>query len=382
MKTYLSLAATAVAMVFMASCNQQPAKPELTESGLNPVNFVDTIDNIPIGLYTLKNKAGMEVCITNYGGRIVSIMVPDKNGVMQDVVLGFDSIADYTTKQSDFGASIGRFANRINQGQFTLDDVTYQLPRNNFGHSLHGGFRGWQYQPYSANQIDGTTLEVTRLSPDGDQQYPGTVTAKVLFHLTEDNALDIKYSATTDKKTIINMTNHSYFNLSGDPTKIITDNILYVNADSYTPMDRTSMPIGEIAPVADTPMDFRTPKVVGKEIDQTDFEQIRNGSGYDHNWVLNTAGDVTKLAAKLTSPVSGITMEVYTNEPGVQVYSGNFLDGRTVGKKGVVYQKRAGICLETQHYPDSPNRPEWPSTVLEPGQTYHSECIYKFGIEK
>ncbi len=380
MKKSFLIAGLATAM--LASCTQQPEKPQLTLSGLNPQKFQTEVDSVATNLYTLKNKTGMEVCITNFGGRIVSIMVPDKNGTMQDVVLGFDSIADYINIPSDFGASIGRYANRINLGRFELDGTKYQLPQNNFGHCLHGGPKGWQYQVYEANPIDSTTLELTRISPDGDQNFPGNVTAKVTFKLTDDNAIDIKYSATTDKPTIINMTNHSYFNLSGDPSKLATDHILYVNADKYTPVDTTFMTTGKILPVKGTPMDFTTPKAVGQDIDNYDFDQIKNGDGYDHNWVLNTEGDINKLAAKLTSPITGITLEVYTNEPGIQVYSGNFLDGTVKGKKGIVYNKRASVCLETQHYPDSPNKPEWPSVVLNPGETYNSECIFKFGVEK
>lgn len=247
---------------------------------------------------------------------------------------------------------------------------------------MHGGPQGWQYQVYDANIIDNTTLESTRLSPDGDENFPGNVTAKVTFKLSDDNALDIKYSATTDKKTIINMTNHSYFNLSGDPSQPATDHILYVNADNYTPVDSTFMTTGEIIPVKDTPMDFITPKAIGQDITKYDFVQLKNGNGYDHNWVLNTNGDITKPAARLTSPQSGITLEVYTNEPGIQVYTGNFLDGSIQGKKGITYNQRASVCLETQHYPDSPNKPQWPSVILEPGQTYNSECIFKFSIAK
>lgn len=370
-----------IAALMLASCNQKP-DTKLTLSGLNPADFQTTVNDSQTGLHALKNKAGMEVCITNFGGRIVSVMVPDKNGTMQDVVLGFDSIADYINIPSDFGASIGRYANRINQGRIVLNGDTIQLPQNNFGHCLHGGPKGWQYQVFDAKQIDETTLELTRFSPDGDENFPGNVTAKVLFKLTEDNAIDIKYSATTDKTTIINMTNHSYFNLSGNPAQAATDHILYVNADTYTPVDNTFMTTGEIAPVKDTPMDFTTPKAVGQDIANFDFEQLKNGNGYDHNWILNTQGDITRIAAKLTSPVSGITLEVYTNEPGIQVYTGNFLDGTVKGKKGIVYNQRASVCLETQHYPDSPNKPEWPSVVLEPGQTYNSECIFKFSVEK
>lgn len=365
----------------LASCTRTP-ETGLTLSGLNPEKFQTEVNNAKTDLYTLKNKAGMEVCITNFGGRIVSIMVPDKNGKMQDVVLGFDSIADYINIPSDFGASIGRYANRINQGQLVLDGTTIQLPQNNFGHCLHGGPQGWQYQVYDARPINETTLELTRISPDGDANFPGNVMAKVLFKLTDDNAIDIKYSATTDKKTVINMTNHSYFNLSGNPEKAATDHILYVNADTYTPVDSTYMTTGEILPVKDTPMDFTTPKAVGQDIQNFDFAQLKNGNGYDHNWVLNTKGDLAQVAARMTSPESGITLEVFTNEPGIQVYTGNFLDGTVKGKKGITYNQRASVCLETQHYPDSPNKPEWPSVVLEPGQTYNSECIFKFSVEK
>lgn len=379
MRNHIILAG--IATLMLASCTQK-SQTELTLSGLDPTKFQTVVNDAQTNLYTLKNKAGMEVCITNFGGRIVSVMVPDKNGEMQDVVLGFDSIADYINVPSDFGASIGRYANRINRGKIVLDGDTIQLPQNNFGHCLHGGPKGWQYQVYEANSIDETTLELTRFSPDGDNNFPGNVTAKVLFKLTDDNAIDIKYSATTDKKTVINMTNHSYFNLSGNPSKAATDHILYVNADNYTPVDSTFMTTGEIVTVKDTPMDFTTPKAVGQDIDDFDFVQLKNGNGYDHNWVLNTGGDIKQLAAKLTSPESGISVEVYTDEPGIQVYSGNFLDGSVKGKKGIVYNQRASVCLETQHYPDSPNKPQWPSVVLEPGQTYNSECIFKFSVEK
>ena len=367
--------------LMLMACQQKPDKVS-TLSGLDPVKFSTEVNHSQTNLYTLKNKSGMEVCITNFGGRIVSIMVPDKDGKMQDVVLGFDNIDDYIRIPSDFGASIGRYANRIAQGRFVLDNDTIQLPQNNFGHCLHGGPQGWQYQVYDANLIDNTTLELTRLSPDGDENFPGNVTAKVTFKLSDDNALDIKYSATTDKKTIINMTNHSYFNLSGDPSQPATDHILYVNADNYTPVDSTFMTTGEIIPVKDTPMDFITPKAIGQDITKYDFVQLKNGNRYDHNWVLNTNGDITKPAARLTSPQSGITLEVYTNEPGIQVYTGNFLDGSIQGKKGITYNQRASVCLETQHYPDSPNKPQWPSVILEPGQTYNSECIFKFSIAK
>lgn len=379
MKRHLLL--TGVAAILLCACNNKPAT-ELTASGLNPKDFQTEVNNAKTDLYTLKNKVGMEVCITNFGGRIVSVMVPDKNGKMQDVVLGFDSIADYINIPSDFGASIGRYANRINQGRIVLDGDTIQLPQNNFGHCLHGGPQGWQYQVYNAKAIDDTTLELTLISPDGDANFPGNLTATVTFKLTEDNAIDIKYSATTDKKTVINLTNHSYFNLSGNPAHAATDHILYVNADNYTPVDSTFMTTGEIVTVKETPMDFTTPKPIGQDITKFDFVQLKNGNGYDHNWVLNTKGDIAQVAAKVVSPESGIVLEVFTNEPGVQVYTGNFLDGTVKGKKGITYNQRASVCLETQHYPDSPNKADWPSVVLEPGQTYNSECIFKFSVEK
>ena len=378
MKKHFLLAGFAALM--LAACNNKPAS-ELTLSGLDPVKFQTEVNNAKTALYTLKNKAGMEVCITNFGGRIVSVMVPDKNGKMQDVVLGFDSIADYINVPSDFGASIGRYANRINQGRFALDGDTIQLPQNNFGHCLHGGPKGWQYKVYEANLIDPTTLELTLVSPDGDENFPGNVTAKVTYKLTEDNAIDIKYSATTDKKTIINMTNHSYFNLAGDPSKASTDNILYVNADYYTPVDSTFMTTGEIAPVEGTPMDFRTPHEVGERIDE-DFEALNFGKGYDHTYILNKKEEnELSLCARCTSPKTGIVMECYTTQPGVQLYTGNWMTGNFVGKNGQRYPARAALCLETQHYPDSPNKPEYPSTVLRPGETFQSKTIYKFSVE-
>ena len=358
------------------------APKEENLSGLDPARFEREILDKPVRLYRLSNKQGMEVCITNFGGRIVSIMVPDKEGKPCDVVLGFDNIADYVDIPSDFGAAIGRYANRIAQGQIVIDGNTIQLPRNNFGHCLHGGPIGWQYKVYDAKQIDDATLELTLFSPDGDQNFPGNVTATVRYTLTADNAIDIKYTATTDKKTVINLTNHSYFNLSGDPTLPITAHILTIHADSYTPVDSTFMTTGEILPVQGTPMDFTTPRAIGERINDYDFVQLKNGNGYDHNWVLNANGSARQPAARLTSPVSGITLELFTNEPGVQVYTGNFLDGSVTGKKGVVYNQRAAICLETQHYPDSPNKPQWPSAYLEPGQVYTSHCVFKFSVEQ
>ena len=335
------------------------------------------------GIYTLSNANGMQVKITNFGGRIMSIVLPDKDGQSRDVVLGFDKVEDYFPENNltDFGASIGRYANRINQGKITLDGVEYQLPQNNFGHCLHGGPTGWQYQIYKVVEADARHIKLLRESPDGDNNFPGNVKAYVTYTLTDDNAIDIAYEATTDAPTVINMTNHSYFNLSGDPAgHLITDDILWINAANFTPVDSTFMTSGEIRPVAGTPFDFTTPKPIGQDIN-ADCDQIRNGNGYDHNWCLDTKGDIGQVACELYCPLTGIDLKVYTDEPGIQVYSGNFLDGTVTGKKGIVYQQRSAICLETQHYPDSPNKPQWPSVVLRPGETYTSHCIFAFSVK-
>ena len=369
----------AVAALLMAACT--PKAEKATDSGLLQSNFQMEVNGNKTDLYTLRNKNNMEVCITNFGGRIVSVMVPDKDGQMRDVVLGFDSIQDYVSKPSDFGASIGRYANRINQGKFTLDGTEYQLPQNNYGHCLHGGPQGFQYRVFDAVQPNPQELELTYVAEDGEEGFPGNITCKVLMKLTDDNAIDIRYEAETDKPTIVNMTNHSYFNLDGDAARNEA-HLLTIDADYYTPVDSTFMTTGEIAPVEGTPMDFRTPTPVGARINDYDFVQLKNGNGYDHNWVLNTKGDVTRKCATLESPLTGIVLDVYTNEPGIQVYAGNFLDGSLTGKKGITYNQRASVCLETQKYPDTPNKPEWPSAVLRPGEKYMSQCIFKFSVNK
>lgn len=377
-----ALISMGVLLALLGSCTT-PSQPNLTLSGLDPARFEKMIDNNqPVKLYTLKNKNGMEVCITNFGARIVSIMVPDKNGKMTDVVLGFDNIEDYINVPSDFGATIGRYANRIGQGKITIDGKEIQLPQNNYGHCLHGGPTGWQYKVFKANQNNEKTIKLTVESPDGDNNFPGNVIASVTYTLTENNAIDIQYEATTDKKTVINMTNHSYFNLNGNPSVGSMNQILYLAADSITPVDDTFMTTGEMMAVAGTPFDFNTPKAIEQDVTNFDNEQIKFGKGFDHNWVLKTKGDIKQVAAKLTSPITGITLEVYTDEPGVQLYTGNFLDGTVKGKNGIVYPQRASVCLETQHYPDSPNKAHWPSVVLEPGKTYTSHCIFQFGVVK
>ncbi len=379
-KTSKTIMVCAGAMLALSACNHTKEAAKTTLSGLDPENFVSEYEGKPTALYTLKNANGMEVCVTNFGGRIVSIMVPDRNGDFKDVVLGFDSVQAYFPENnlSDFGASIGRYANRINQGKIVIDGETIQLPQNNFGHCLHGGPTGWQYKVYGANQLNDSTLILTMDSPDGDNNFPGNVKAEVTYSLTADNSIDIAYKATTDKPTYINMTNHSYFNLNGNPNEPITNNILTVNASRFTPVDSTYMTTGEILDVKGTPMDFTAAKEVGAEIEQVDYEQIKFGNGYDHNWVLDTDRNDSQVAATLYSPTTGIKLDVLTDEPGIQVYTGNFLDGTQTGKHGIVYKQRTGICLETQKYPDTPNKPEWPSALLNPGETYTSHCIFRF----
>ena len=385
-RKFLMGAAVVCGAVMMASCSEKEEALPL----LKQADFQAEFCGKQIDLYTIANKNGMTIQVTNFGARIVSIFVADRNGKMQDAVIGFSNIKDYTTQASDFGSSVGRYANRINQGQIQIDDVVYQLPQNNFGHCLHGGCTlepeplGWQNLPYDVESVSDNSITLVMNSADGEAGFPGNVVAKVTYTVTEDNSIDIVWKATTDKKTVINMTNHSYFNLNGDHSLPITNHILTLNADNFTPCDSTYMTTGEIAPVAGTPMDFTKAKEIGKEITNFNYEQLKNGNGYDHNWVLNTACNDTKCAAKLYSPVTGIYVEVYTNEPGIQFYSGNFLDGTGIDKQGNKMEQRTGCCLETQKFPDSPNKsdlPGWYSAILEPGQEYYSHCIYKFGAE-
>ena len=333
-----------------------------------------------IHIFTLTNPHGLRADITNLGGRVVSLWVPDKHGQLRDVVLGFDTPEDYLPEnhRSDFGAIIGRYANRLCNGQITIDGQTYQLPQNDGPHCLHGGPDGWQYRMFNVESASDNRLVLSLVSEDGDSGFPGNVCARVTYTLTDDNALDVEYKAVTDAPTVINMTNHSYFNLNGDASTDILNHILMIDADRYTPIDETLIPTGELASVEDTPMDFRQPKAVGRDIN-ADFEQLRRGHGYDHNWVLNTKDDDTRPCARLESPETGIAMEVFTTEPGMQVYTGNFLDGTVVGKGGVKYQQRSAVCLETQKFPDSPNR-HWPESdaFLRPGEVYRSRTSFRF----
>ena len=364
-------------LIFFSACKAE--NNAFTDSGLNPDNFETEVNGKKTGLYVLKNSNNMEVCVTNFGGRIVSIMVPDKNGIMRDVVLGFDSISDYIKYPTDFGATIGRCANRINQGRFVLDGKEYLLPKNNFGHCLHGGTKGFQYQVFDVKQINPTEIVLKYISKDGEEGFPGNLTCNINMKLTNDNSIEITYNAETDSPTIVNMTNHSYFNLDGNPNFDNSDYMLTLNADSFTPIDSTFMTTGDISKVENTPMDFRISKSLS-DVYKSNYIQIDYANGIDHNWVLNTKGDISVPCAKLVSKKTGISLSVYTNDPGIQIYSGNFLDGSLKGKKGIIYGLRSAVCLETQHYPDSPNKEDWPSVVLRPGETYKSKCIYKFSV--
>ena len=381
-KFYQIVLLLVVITVVACTNNKQETNTELaTLSGIKRSDFQSSLNGDSIDLFVLSNANGVEVSITNYGGRIVSVMVPDRDGNMKDVVLGYDNIDDYRATDNNFGATIGRYGNRIAHGKITVEGVEYQLPQNNFGHTLHGGPEGFDKKVFKANQIDNQTLELTYLSEDGEAGFPGNLSVIVTMILTNDNAIDIQYEAETDKETIVNLTNHSYFNLSGDANKTILNDVLTINADQFTPVDDTFMTTGEILTVEGTPMDFRNSNVIGERIDNYEYEQLKFGDGYDHNWVLNTGGDISQLAASVYSQETGILLEVYTTEPGLQVYTGNFLDGTNVGKYGAVYNKRNAICLETQKYPDSPNKSNWPSPYLKPGETYTSRCIYKFSVE-
>lgn len=371
-----SIALVVLALLLCFSCKKEK---EMTLSGLNIRDFQTEINGQLTNLFVLKNKHGMEVCITNYGGRVVSLMVPDRNGKFEDVVCGYPTIADYLAKKQNFGATVGRYIGRILNATFTLDSIPYQLTANSGIHCAHGGDPGFASMIWQAEQLDEQALKLTLLSPDGDNGFPGQLDVRVIFQVTDNNELDIRYEAETDKPTVVNLSHHSFFNISGDFNTTVEDQLLSINADSYTPYDSLKCVTGEIVPVAGTPFDFTTPHLIGERIDE-DIMQLTAMKGYDHNWVLNTGGDDTRLAARLTDEKSGRTLEVYTSEPGLQVYTANGLRGAMIGKKGIAYQKRSAICLETQHFADSPNKPQFPSTVLRPGEMFESRCIYRFGI--
>ncbi len=343
--------------------------------------FGKTSDGREVDLYTLSNTSGMEVSITNFGGIIVSLKVPDRAGKSDDVVLGYDSLDGYLTNKAFFGAIIGRYGNRIAHGTFTLNGTAYKLPKNDGDNTLHGGPEGFNKRLWTAKDVStpkGQALELTYKSADGEEGFPGNLSAKVVYTLSHQNELTIAYSATTDKDTVVNLTNHSYFNLTGQGASDILEHQLMIRGDRITAVDNTLIPTGELRPVKATPFDFTRPTAIGARIKQDD-PQLKVGKGYDHNWVLSTWSKTTPaLAAEAYDPKSGRVLQVLTTEPGVQFYSGNFLDGTITGKGGKVYNHRYGFCLETQHFPDSPNHPAFPSTVLKPGHKYATTTIFKF----
>ena len=352
----------------------------LAHGAVNTSSWGKTTAGEAAELYTLSD-AELTVRITNYGAHIVSIEAPDRAGRKADVVLGFRELAGYEDPKNTtyFGAIVGRYGNRIAKGTFPLDGATYHAPLNNNGNSLHGGTTGFDHKVWTGKPLQ-NGVELTLVSPDGDMGYPGQLTARVRYTL-QGKSLHIQYTATTTKPTVLNLTNHSYFNLAGEASGTILKQVLTLPADRYTPVDATLIPTGQLAPVEGTPFDFRKPTAIGARIDE-DQEQLKLGGGYDHNFVLNGAGSGLHLAAKALDPESGRTLTVTTTQPGVQFYSGNFLDGTLSGISGASYPKHAGFCLETQHFPDSPNQPSFPSTTLRPGQTFHSETVFTFDVQK
>ena len=375
-----------MAVSAFAACNSTPTK----ESSTDPVVKEPTIsqeafgqaDNLPVDLYTLTNANGIVVKITNYGGIVTSIITPDKNGQMADIALGFDSLAPYMAGHPFFGAIVGRYGNRIAKGKFTLDGKEYSLAANNMGNHLHGGMKGfdkvvWQATAFTNEEAAG--LKLNYLSKDGEEGYPGNLNVTVTYRLNNDNELKIDYEATTDKATVVNLTNHSYFNLTGGTQDILAHELKLVS-DQFLPVDETLIPTGAPQAVEGTPFDFRQSTPIGARVNAAD-EQIKRGLGYDHCWVLNRTTDSLELAAEVYEPGSGRTLEVLTTEPAIQFYCGNFLDGTLTGKNGVVYKHRSGLCLETEHYPDSPNQSAFPSVTLQPGEAYRTQTVYKFGVK-
>ena len=364
---------------FMISCSPQSEKKSQTTSagGISVAPFDTLSDGTPVSLYTMTNGKGATMKVMNYGGIIVSFEVPDRNGNPIDVILGFDSLRAYEKRNPFFGALVGRYGNRIGKARFVLDGKEYDLVKNNNGNHLHGGTRGFDKVIWKADEIaaeDGVAIKLSYLSKDMEEGYPGNLNVEVIYTLTTDNTVRFDYKATTDKKTVINLTQHTYFNLNGCQRDVL-DHEISLNADKFVVVDETLIPTGEIRSVENTPFDFRTPVKIGERINDKD-QQIQFGRGYDHCWVIN--GNGMRVAAEVYEPASGIEMTVMTTEPGVQFYTGNFLDGTLTGKNGVVYKQRMGFCLETEHFPDSPNQEEFPSVVLNPGDTYSSHTSYQF----
>lgn len=370
-----------LAMLLVAACSPREQKKnnfEAVDTLVKASAFQREIDGKQVNLYTLKNDSGMVVKITNFGARIVSMLVPDKNGKYDDIALGFGSLDGYLNDDMYLGCVVGRYANRIGKATFKLDGKTYNLYANDHGNTLHGGLKGFDKKVWDATQ-QGDTLTLTCTSPDGEEGYPGNLQVTVQYILTNNNELVMKYQATTDKKTVINLTNHAYYNLHGEGNGDILDHYLEIFASQTTAVDSLLIPTGEFADVSNTPFDFRKPHKIGERIND-DNEQLKNGRGYDHNWVLDKKENELALAVRLTDSISGRVLELYTTEPGVQVYTGNFMNGKVIGKSGKPYNYRGAIAMEPQHFPDSPNKPNFPSVVLEPGKTYTQTSIVKIGV--
>jgi aldose 1-epimerase len=380
----LSMFALSVAIIFCLclsqSCCKRKSKEVKAKMSVQEQSFGQTPDGQKVKLYTLTNSNGLKAGIMTYGAILVSLEVPDRNGELDDVTLGYDDLAGYIKENPYFGVIVGRYGNRIAKGRFSLDGTTYQLATNNEENHLHGGVKGfdkvvWNAQPFE--QDDAVGVKLTYLSKDGEEGYPGNLECSATYTLTNNDELKVSYEAQTDKATPVNLTHHSYFNLAGQGKGDILGHELMINADRFTPVDKGLIPTGELQTVKTTPMDFTKPCAIGARIND-DFEQLKYGLGYDHNWVLNKEGQELTLAARAYEPTSGRVLEIYTTEPGIQFYSGNFLDGTITGKQGRVYKKRYGFCLETQHFPDSPNKPQFPSTILRPGQKYTHLTVHKF----
>ncbi|RCH56088.1 galactose-1-epimerase [Mucilaginibacter hurinus] len=373
--------------VYLTACNQQASKTtetmtDSTTLAALPADsaFKKTIDGKEVKLYVLKNKNGVQAAITNYGGRIVSLLLPDKNGRMTDVIVGPESVEGFEkSTEPYYGATIGRYGNRLAKGKFTIEGKEYTSSLNNGPNTLHGGSKGFHYVMWDGKQIDPATLELSYLSKDMEEGYPGNLNVKVTYQLTDDNAVKVSYEATTDKTTVVNLTNHAFYNLNGSGSGDILNHTLQIDADNYIPVDNTLIPTGEIAKVTGTPFDFTKPTTIGKRIG-VDNEQLKAGKGYDHNYVLNQHDD-KKPIATVTGDLSGITMQIYTVEPGLQFYSGNFMEGKNIIKYGKPDVFRTSFALETQHFPDSPNQPKFPSTLLKPGQVYKTHTVYKFSVK-
>lgn len=352
---------------------------ESNKAGIDPADFIRKMNGKVITLYVLTNTNGLEMTVTNYGARVVSLMVPDRDGKFEDVVLGYDSLDGYlASNEKYFGATVGRVANRIAGGKFNLDGKPYQLDTNNGVNHLHGGLKGLDSSIWDAHQADGQTVELHYLSPDGEDGYPGNLDITMMFQLNDDNEFVIHFEATSDQATPVNIAHHSYFNLHGAGNGTINDHVLYINANHFTPTEDGLIPTGEVFPVTGTPMDFSEPTPIGLRVND-DFAQLKPGNGYDHNWVLNKPKNIDLfIAGRLCEPLSGRLMEIITDQPGLQFYGGSSLDGQDAGKSNKRYQSRSALCLETQHFPDSPNQPDFPDTILRPGKHYKHTVIYRF----